>query len=937
MEMAQTPHLRSALALGVSAAALIAAQPAFAQEARAQQASATMIDELVVTAQRREQALQDVPIAVSAFSEESLKMQRLETGQDLLRAVPNVNFSRANFGGFNFQIRGIGTKLVATSADAAIGVHVNNVPLGASTLADSNFFDVERIEILRGPQGTQFGRNTTGGLINIITAKPTDIFEASVTGEVGNYDSRRASGFINIPMGEMFALRAAGSYFKREGFGDNLLTGQDIDGRDLWSSRVTLAFNPTDNVRSYLMWEHFEEDDNRTQVGKQLCIKDNGRTSVGGVPTTGLGGSTQNYFSQGCALGDLRGPAGLGTLNSSATLGGGLGNLTGLITGDAYAGKVQDPDLRSIESAFEPVYQNKFDAVIFNLGVDLTDSLSVSYTGSYSKGESFSRADYNRVTPSQTFNVTPLSPGGFFADPQVGTANQFRTFQFGVGEGEQRTHELRLQSIFDGPFNFSLGFSRQKSKSRSDLYVTSNTLTAVAVGLYNLNLLAPLGCPALGGPGLPCVLVDPSPIPTGIGGNYFDNRTEYEVTSTAGFGEVMYDFTDTLKVTAGLRYTQDRKKAQPYAPALFIPGDQGVAPLAIQRATFEEFTGRFNVEWSPDLGFTDRTLLYASYARGYKGGGFNPPQTPGQELFPKTYEPEFIDAFEIGAKNTLLGGSMVLNATAFYYDYVGYQVSQIIQRTSVNTNIDATVYGAELEAMWEPVRNLRLNANFGYLKTELDDTSALDLMDLTQGDPNFVTIKNGSAFSNCIASTAQVANLQGLINAGVLPAIALAGAPGAAGIGVCQGAFASDGPGGAPDGPLSALAVVNPLPGIPDQLGGNQLPNSPEWTASIGAQYAWELSGGWTVTPRVDFYYQADSYARIYNRISDQLDSYTNTNLTLMVENPEWGVSAQLYVRNVTDETVITDQYLTDDTSGLYTNIFLSEPRTYGLAVTKRF
>ena len=131
--------------------------------------------------------------------------------------------------------------------------------------------------------------------------------------------------------------------------------------------------------------------------------------------------------------------------------------------------------------------------------------------------------------------------------------------------------------------------------------------------------------------------------------------------------------------------------------------------------------------------------------------------------------------------------------------------------------------------------------------------------------------------------------------------------------------------------------TINPLPGIPDQLGGNDLPNSPEWTVSLGAQYSWELGGGWQATPRVDFYYQASSFSRIYNRISDRLDSYTNTNLTLDLSKSEWDVSVQLFVRNLTDETVITDQYLTDDSSGLFTNIFLSEPRTYGMSVTKRF
>src|SRR5215217_410020 len=907
--MAHTAYLRSLLALGVSTSALLAAQPVFAQEAT------STVGEVVVTAQRREQALQDVPIAVSAFSGEGLKEQRIDTGQDLLFAVPNVNFSRANFGGFNFQIRGIGTKLAATSADAAIGVHVNNVPTGASTLADSNFFDVERIEVLRGPQGTQFGRNTTGGLVNIITAKPTDDFSAAITGELGNFNSQRANGYVNIPLGDMFAFRAAGSYSKRDGFGDNVVTGNDIDGRDLWASRLTLAFNPTDTFSAYLMWEHFEEEDNRTQVGKQLCIKDPGRTSVGGVSTTGLGGSTQAYFSQGCAMGDINGKAGLGTINTAATLGGGLGNISGLITGDANAGKFQIPDLRNIESAIDPIYRNQFDGIIFNASWDILDTMNLSYTGSHTESEGFQRADYNRVTPSTTFNNTFLSPGGFFDDPQVGLSNQFRTVQFGMGESEQNTHEIRLQSSFEGPFNFSAGASYQKTKARTELYVTGNTLTAVAratnagTGFDPASPLFGMFCPIDGGPAY-CVLVDQNPIPDGSGGNYFASITDYQVESYAMFGEASYEFSDTFRITAGLRRTEDHKKAQPYAPNLFIRG--GAAPLAQQRVTFEEITGRLNLEWTPEVSFTDRSLFYGSYARGYKGGGFNPPQTPGQELFPLAYEPEFIDAFEIGSKNTLLGGKMVLNLTGFYYDYQGYQVSQIIQRTAVNTNIDAKIWGAELESIWEPVENLRFNANIGYLKTELADTAALDLMDLTQGDPNYVTLKNGANFSNCIALTSQVAALQTAINAG-LPAATM--------LGVCSG----------------AVPGVTPLAGIPDEVGGNALPNSPEWTVSLGAQYRWELPGGWSATPRVDFYYQAESFARIYNRVNDQLEAYTNTNVSVTFEKPEWQLVAQLYVRNLTDETVITDKYLTDDSSGLYTNIFLSEPRTYGVSLTKSF
>jgi outer membrane receptor protein involved in Fe transport len=426
-----------------------------------------------------------------------------------------------------------------------------------------------------------------------------------------------------------------------------------------------------------------------------------------------------------------------------------------------------------------------------------------------------------------------------------------------------------------------------------------------------------------------CVYVDPGAIPDGSGHNYFDNRTRYQIGSYAAFGEASYEFSPEFRVTGGLRYTDDNKKAQPFEPGLFLPGS-GLRALPLQKASFTELTGRLNAEWSPELGFTDKSLFYASYARGYKGGGFNPPQSAGQNLFPETYDPEFINAFEVGSKNTLMGGQLILNATGFYYDYKGYQVSQIIQRTSVNVNIDAKIWGAELEAVWEPVPGLRFNGQLGLLDTKLGDTDSLDLSNLTQGNPGFVTVKNGGTFSNCIAPTAQVAQLQALINAGVLPAIAMTGVPGRTDLGICQGAFA-------PGQPLSALVAITPGGGVPANLDNNQLPNSPHYTLALGAQYRFELGNGWAATPRVDFYAQGKSYARIFNAVNDRLRSYTNANLSLIVDNEELGWNVQVYVKNLADKTVVTDQYLTDDTSGLFTNIFLTEPRLYGVSVSKAF
>eukprot|EP01030_Chromulinospumella_sphaerica_P014633 gene14633-14430_t len=137
------------------------AAPAFAQDEPA--ATGTTVGELIITAQKREEAIQDVPIAVSAFNQESLEKAKIDGGPNLVLAIPNVNFSKGNFTGYNFQIRGVGSKLVAGSGDAGTGIHLNNAPLTANNLFESEFFDVERVEVLRGPQGTLYGRNATGG------------------------------------------------------------------------------------------------------------------------------------------------------------------------------------------------------------------------------------------------------------------------------------------------------------------------------------------------------------------------------------------------------------------------------------------------------------------------------------------------------------------------------------------------------------------------------------------------------------------------------------------------------------------------------------------------------------------------------------------------------------------------------------------------------
>lgn len=951
-------RLRSLLAASVSLAAVSAiAAPAFAQD--------TTVGEIVVTAQKREEAIQDVPIAVSAFSQESLEKAKIDGGPNLVLAIPNVNFSKGNFTGYNFQIRGVGAKLVSGSGDAGTGIHLNNAPLTANNLFESEFFDVERVEVLRGPQGTLYGRNATGGVVNLITAKPVDSFEALVKGEVGNYNTRKVRGMLNVPVGDMLAVRVAGSMLTRDGYGTNITTGNDVDDRDLWNTRVSAAFRPSDTFEMSVLWDHFEEDDKRSRIGKQLCTKDPG-------PATGIGATNffafsaavaqiqRGFFSQGCKATPLNDPGILGTPNSAATLGGLFGTLFGFTTGDAFAGQMQNPDIRTIASSFDPTYQAETDIYQFNIQWDLSDELQLTALTGFSQNELFTRQDYNRIVPNANFNAVPnpvnalaglgllyynptpavdslyeqLFPGGVVNDPQLGPLNKFSTADISRGSSEQWSQELRLQSNFDGPFNFNIGAIYLDFKSEGDYYVMGNTLTAAMQVQNNLPAIATVtGCSVV----TPC-FIDPNASPNRSGRNYYDNTGTYHLKSRAAFGEVYWQLTDTFRITGGLRYTHDKKRSEDRSVVLGAPGT-GIplnATTPYLTAEFKETTGRLNFDWKPDLSFTDDSLLYFSYARGYKAGGMNPACSP--TVFAScpapTFAPEFVDAYELGSKNTLMGGAMVLNVTGFAYDYIGYQVSKIVNRTSVNENIDAKIKGLELETVWSPLDGLRLNANIGYLKTEIADGAlSVDVFNRTQGDPNLTLVKS-SAASNCVVTTAAAQTALFVSNGAGNPANANPFAL----LGVCSLA--------APVPANTFLFVGGPRAigqnafgglvsdGYEVDLGGNSLPNSPEWTVSLGGQYTWSM-GDWDATIRGDYYRQTDSFSRIYNAPTDALEGWSNVNATFTIANSAMGLTVEVYGKNLTDEEVLTDTYLTDDSSGLFRNGFYGEPRTYGVSISK--
>ena len=230
-----------------------------------------------------------------------------------------------------------------------------------------------------------------------------------------------------------------------------------------------------------------------------------------------------------------------------------------------------------------------------------------------------------------------------------------------------------------------------------------------------------------------------------------------------------------------------------------------------------------------------------------------------------------------------------------------------------------------------------LNANLGLLDSEIQDTHAIDVLDRANGRADLVVLKNAATYSNCVVSAEGYATILGAIATGAL-------APGST-AGLCTGAFAgAEATFGVGDvtyidsnGQTQTIGGLTPFDGEAKDLDGNNIPGAPDTTLSIGAEYTWEglFGGAWNARVRSDYYYQADSFSRVWNTGGDQLDSWTNLNLSLQFYNDENGLEFEIFGKNITDEEVITGRYLTDDSSGLFSNIFLSEPSLYGVSVRK--
>ena len=515
-------------------------------------------DEIIVTAQKKVENVQDVPIAITALNAAALEAAKIEDTKDLQFNAPNVTFSANR----NITIRGVGSASYGGTGDTNIGVLVNGVFLQSGS-SFGEYFDMERIEVLRGPQGTIFGRNTTGGAINFVTRRPTDSFEGYVEIQGESPTGIRTNAALNLPITGDLYQRFAVNYVNRDGYTKNLLDGSNVDGRDQFTVRSSTRFVPTDATTVDLTLTYFKEDSDRQNAAKSLCTPD---------------------ASFGCSPNSLS--AAFPTVNFP------IDNflLPGIVRAGTFA--PNPSDLREVRIDVKPFQKAEDFLGTLEIDHEIGAYTLTSVTG-VRDGKNSSERDFDQGHRPNAFNpgtfgtrVVPDAGNGngvltyLLSGRQISTTD-YRTSQTGGGTQKQVSQELRVTSDLDGRFDFILGGFYLKSRGSGfvDTWTPANR-TSGAV-------------------------------------SKFDTRLG-QVESYALFGEAYFDLTDDITLTGGLRYTQDDKRIET-ASGTFV-----LNPYFIGEADFSKVTGRAVVNWNPDVSFTDDSNFYLSFSRGFKSGGFNP-------------------------------------------------------------------------------------------------------------------------------------------------------------------------------------------------------------------------------------------------------------------------------------------------------------------------
>lgn len=634
--------------------------------------------DIIVTAQRRSERINDVPMSIQAFSGDRLQDAGVTSPEGLTQVTTGLNFARSPGNTPIYTMRGIGFNTPNLSSTSPVGIYYDEVSYAYPYLANGPMFDIERVEVLKGPQGTLYGRNTTGGLINFIAAKPGDQLQAGFKAELGNYETYNFEGYVSTPLGDGAGLRISGRWENSDkGWQYSATRGERLGEKDRLGLRAILALKPSDRLSIDLTASYWRDKSDTTA-------------------------------SQAVAFQPVSPPF--------AVPGG-----AGLVRTTWDAGQADWDPATAGKPAF--VADARFFGLAARVSYELNDTLSlISLTG------------YNDVRRND-FTDVDGTPSEIFAYASIGRIKSL-------------SQELRLVGSSD-TVNYTIGAYYSRDKIQDDQVGYFDRSSVLRQLRFVASLVDPLN-------------VRYSAAQKATGMRNYQTTTDQVSRSASIFANGDIALTDQLKLSGGLRYTDDQLKfsactrdyngntlpvwntAVPFAIFLrtgkIAPGNVAAnecltynadfsAVASNQRPTLNEdnLAGRLALNYQPNRD----TLLYATIGRGYKSGAV-PILAANVETQLEPARQERVTAYELGAKLDLADGLLHVNFAGFYMDYkdkqLFSQVPDIVFGALARiVNVPKSeVYGGEVELSVRPARGVTFNVGASYTHTKVTQFVGFD-------------------------------------------------------------------------------------------------------------------------------------------------------------------------------------------------------------------
>ncbi len=747
---------------------------AFATSAQSQ-----VIDEIIVTAQKKEENLQDVPISIAAFDIEALETNRIEGLEDIGRIAPGVTVTpnSADANGVQVNIRGIGILDPQVGQDSRVAIYQDGIYLGKTQGLAFDMPDLERIEVLKGPQGTLYGRNSVGGAVNLISTKPdTSEVSGRLKAEYGNFDHIKGSAAVNVPLSEVAALRVSGSYLSRDGWVENNGPGADFGGEEKFGIRGVLGVEFSDQFRVDLAADYNE-------VRKEPLFYQSFGT--GAAPfaaaitpfndgrqeevTTAFENEDGDLETQGLSLiaswtprdgHEVKATLAIRDADSSrfVTLiptanpailnqitGGFNAALAPLPFAFSATGQTLRPDFASAFTGTPP------EAGLFlsppggsrNLVHDQA-SFDITYTGSAADG----RLDYTL--------------GGFYYDEQTGTGPVV------VNQNAANDYLFALAG-----FSPLLTAGIDQGLAASGAPFTINGFVdniQVAPGVFGRDVFGPEARgpiplagiifgqtfnpdPAVSGTANAILGILNPTIAAGLGGarQSASNTLDIDTTALALYGQATWHATDNFRITAGLRYSDESKDGvgQSFSPFFIDTIDLLGNPILPNISTFDDSV--LNPSLTLEYDLNEDVLLYASYKESFRAGGFNAAAV-GPRLQGETFGADFnfdredITALEAGFKGSFMDGRARVNAAGFFSDFSNVQTTvstdPLIATSRAVVNTDQETYGFEVDGLFALTENFTARGSYTFIDGEQSDVLNPVLMTISERDELQGTPKN---------------------------------------------------------------------------------------------------------------------------------------------------------------------------------------------------